>query len=439
MKKTLRALCVVLCLTLVLTLAACFEDFSASGQKKSAEDSKRAAAIKPDFAVAMKNYVDADVKKSEFSAALDLSFCQTDNEGALTAIVAKGLIEMNRTQVDDQVYTEGKAFMSPHSDDRVEAGYNTVRRLKDNSYSASSDEIARFLSGKTYYGVRLGYDDDVYNLKAGYYNAKTDEPIKRYWGAAEGKVLPDVLQNVGVDVDLTVSNYLMTNFLAELGSPNNWSKADLADKFFDVDKSRFLYSFVIDEEKLHRIVFDYLGRLISAVQDVDMIADYAAAYDDVLPYLQKWIKVGVSTVQVDVNYDKYPVKIETSFTVELNAPFAEVETVLSTIIHDRKDLNDVLTLLDLAVLTLKPCGTKGESSTIGLVLETTLQETISYNKKTVTFKDADQELFLPLDVEKEDRTVYTASDLPALPNAEEESADERALPTDADETPTRDE
>jgi len=435
-RASVKLVCILLCLVLTLSLTACFGESSSSSSKTDL--AKRASSVKPPFNEVMSGYESLATKRSDFSIEMALSLCQiAQNE--LAAITARGQIDMLRIQSDGKVYTDG-SFSCVGSDDRVKSTYDQIKKIDDPDYSASEDALSAFLGGKTYYNAQLGFSDGVYNLKLARCQTDTKKQLSSFWGATDENELPKLLDSKGIDLDVSLSGYLMTIFLSQLGSPKNWSKSDTADKYFDVDNVRYTYSFLFDEEKLHKIAFDYLKRFIGVVKKVDAIADYADAYEEVEPYLSQWVKVGLSTVDAYVGYDKKPFEMRTGVKIDINIPLGELNVVLSSLIDDPKDLEDVSTAVDMAVAVLKLCGTKGETDAIGITFDLSLREKFSYNKKTVSISSVNFDLFLPLTTTKEGRVVYVYHQEEEDPEANPDQPDDGspAPSTDA-QTPEEDE
>ncbi|MBR1747232.1 MAG: hypothetical protein IJ735_03340 [Clostridia bacterium] len=415
-KNFLRIMCASVCVIFLLSLTACFGD---SGSKVD----NRASTVKPAFDEAMKNYDNSTEKKTTYAADVILSIYQR-YQGAVTPIAAIGEVAVTRVRSQDKIYVETEIDIDEDSDNRVESLYRTFRNLVTTDYDPSTDNVDLFLSGQTAYRAKLGYTGSVYNLKAGYYQ-KSGSAVKSVWLATDKESLPHFLKSQGIDLEMTAPELLMANALSELGTPQNWSKKDSADKYFDTSKNHFLYAFSLDREKMQRILFDYLGRLVSAVEGVRPLADYADAYDDVLPYLQKWINVGNSSVNADVNYGKYPDAITTDLRVSADIPYNDLCEVLRYFIHDEKDQPDAFDLVSNLMNVLSVCGTSGQENTIGLSIDVKVREKIAYGKSNAALDKVDPDLFLPLDENKKDRKVYlySAPQDPDEPSSEDNSAD----------------
>lgn len=420
-KKILRIVCLILCFSMLFSLSACFGESSSTGGKSQSESAKR-SKIKPDFDEVMENYNSAESKKSDFSADLNISFYRNDATNDYAAVSAIAKLNLTRTKKDDRVYTIGDVRIAQDTSNIFVNTYNTIRGSRDKTYNPADDLVASFLDGVTYYGMQLGFADGVYNVKAGRYLVENDQEQKTVWGAADETELPRLLNSRGVDIDMQISNYLMTILLFELGSPSNWSKEDAADKYYDVGHKCFNYSFLLDEKLLHRITFQQLSKLITAIEGVEFMSKFVDAYDQIEQYFKRWFSIGHSTVNAAVNEDKQPISMDTSFKVEINVPLSDLEEVLTLITPD-----EATSIVNAARLLVGPRGTRGQTDTLGIAIEFNLHERISYSSKSVSLKNVDEDLFLPIDAETYGRRmVFSAKPQKEQPDvpAEDEQPDD---------------
>lgn len=388
---------------MALCLVACVKDNNIDN---------RSSTAKPDISVALANYENLDKKRSDLTAELTFSLFKMDKEDknspeVLTALSVTEELALNRTEIDDKIYIGGTVKTS-EIDHRLIAAYKTMMKIVSSGYDPTNDEVIDYLQSKTYFDLRLGYEKDVYNLKAKYVTENPDDGGS-YWGATDNEYFASLIKEWDLNTDMVIADYLMTDGITDLGDINEWIGKDTAGKYFSTESNSFAYNITADSDKLHHLLFDIAADAADTF-DEQTYEEYLDLYENVVPYIKKWVSVDTSTLNAIVDYNGYPQKMDATVKVNININVAELEKNVLPILFpgdENKDTrNSISALIKTACLLLDLRGTEGQEDTIGMSFKLSIKENFLYGDKNVNFDGVDPDLFLPLDVEKEGREVF---------------------------------
>lgn len=397
MRKKLSILAVFLVLIAVLTtcLFAC-----ADGNKTKIRES----VVKPDISTALNNYEKLSMKRSKFDAELSLSIYQLQkikDEEKLAKIGLTEVLSLDRTVNDGKIYLDG-TLKTGRIDDLFVAAYTLAQRNINDDYNREKDGVLHYLEGKSHFGLKLGYNDDCYNLKGAFIDE--GEEVDTFWGATDNANINNLIKNFKLDVgEINPSEFLMTSGLIDLTDVSDWLSGDAASKYFSTQGNKFIYDLSVDGEKLHALIFDYLKKFAGLFGDEDYVED-VELFEKVLPYLEKWISVGPSDVYADVYENGLPISCSTSLQINVDINLTELNDVLYLLFGE--DKNTIMTAVNFMSFLLSLRGTKNQQNTIGITFDLNLTENFVYGAENCALDGADGDMFLPLDIENPDRYVF---------------------------------
>lgn len=402
-RSLVKIVSLILCLVMAAALFAC-----------GAEEDNRSNIVKPDISKALNDYEQLNIKRSNFAASFSFSLFrnlldkQTNKRELVPASITERL-SLDRIVNGDKIYMDGDLRTS-QIDEQIYNLYTALRNFVASmgngpKYDPAEDDIATYLNGTTHFDMRLGYADGCYNLKASYEDGSTDP--QSFWGATDDENVDKLISLLNLDLDVTLSDYLMTSGLMDLTNASEWISGDAASKYFSTVSNKFIYNLTADSDKLYALIFSYVDKLAEAF-GAEEYAEDLQKFHRVLPYLKKWVSVGPSSVDATVTSSGLPDKMTTAMRVNVNINLTELDEVLYILFP--KDKKDLMVMVNFAVVFLSLRGVNGEENTLGIAFDLLLEENFLYGAENCALDSVDADLFLPVSEENENRYVFLVKD-----------------------------
>ena len=405
---------IVVCVLCIVTFAAVLV---ACGDGTGKPSSDMVGVPKPDIATALNDYSALTTKKSSFTAEMKITlYRQMDTrDPAVTPLSITQVLDINRTLNNNKIYAEGKLYTSSDpkkTDSLFDSTYRLVvpqlMNFMGASYDLETDPILLYLAGKSYFGVKLGYDNGVYNVKGEYNDGLGGEVPARnkFWGATDNNSIDNLIDSFNVHTTFHPSDYLMMSGILDLTNVSSWLLSDISQsKYFSTSSERFIYNYTGDPTKIKNLAFSFI-RGLATYFDAEEYVDDVEKVMKVLPIVENWFSVGPTGVDARVFSNGLPDHMDTSIAVNLNVNLKELEEQVLAEFMDADDRQEIAGLLNLVANILGFRGNNGELNTIGITFSLDLSENFSYDAASCDLSNVDGDLYLALNEARDGRFVF---------------------------------
>lgn len=401
-KRSVRIVAIILFAAITLLFAASMSGcdlFGGSGTNNKEDD--KGNTIKPNISQAQTKYEEKEKKRSDATVTVsgEIFSKKTENSPVSTMGMTEKLL-LRRINDGQRFFADAEATTT-EADDSLVNLYKMYRMFEDD-YEPDDDKILQYLEKESSLTLKIGYES-CYNLTVGYKSAESEATKSFCFG-------DDIFENVaeGALSGFVPASYFMSGGILDFKKTADWLAEDKANRFFSTDRNKFIYQLQVDENKVKSGIVEKINRYASLLVDENEIIS-EEDYAKIAAKAERWIKINPTEVNALVSYDGLPDKTDYTLSVDININLAELEDVLFILLgKDKKD--EAMGLINSVVAAKNLCGTDGQKGTLGIRFAVTREEKFSYAAKDCTVEQYD-EMFLPIDEEREGRTKIEAEDI----------------------------